>query len=47
VFWQLQLWGLFHNPETPWHEPKTPWREQLNVLVDPNCVVTNRLGQEA
>jgi hypothetical protein len=40
-FWQLQLWGLFHDPETPWHEPKTPWHEHLKALVDPKDVVTN------
>jgi hypothetical protein len=30
--WQLQVWGFFA-------EPKSPWREQLNALVDPNGVV--------
>ena len=32
-FWQLQLWGFFH-------EPKTHWREQLNALLNPNGGVT-------
>ena len=38
-FWQLQLWGLFH-------EPKTPWQEHLKALVDPNGVVTNPVWAE-
>jgi hypothetical protein len=33
-FWQLQLWGFFD-------EPKTPWHEHLKALVDPNRAVTN------
>jgi hypothetical protein len=32
-FWQLQLWGFFH-------EPKTRWREQLKALLNPNGGVT-------
>jgi hypothetical protein len=32
-FWQLQLWGFFH-------EPKTPWRTQLKALLNPNGGVT-------
>ena len=32
-FWQLQLWGFFI-------EPRTPWREQLKALLNPNGGVT-------
>jgi hypothetical protein len=32
-FWQLQLWGFFHAP-------KTPWRTQLKALLNPNGGVT-------
>lgn len=32
-FWQLQLWGFFH-------EPKRPWREQLIAMLNPNGGVT-------
>ena len=32
-FWQLQLWGFFA-------EPRTPWREQLKALLNPNGGVT-------
>jgi len=32
-FWQLQLWGFFH-------EPKTRWRAQLKALLNPNGSVT-------
>jgi hypothetical protein len=31
--WQLQFWGFFH-------EPRTPWREQLKALLNPNGGVT-------
>jgi hypothetical protein len=32
-FWQLQLWGFFH-------EPKRPWREKLIAILNPNEGVT-------
>ena len=32
-FWQLQLWGFFH-------EPKKRWRTQLKALLNPNGGVT-------
>ena len=32
-FWQLQLWGFFH-------EPKRPWREKLIAILNPDRGVT-------
>jgi hypothetical protein len=32
-FWQLQLWGFFH-------QPKRPWRKQLKARLNPNGTVT-------